>query len=102
MSIWSSLLEAAIPLILSAAQSIADSAVDGASLNKDQKQALYGAYVLINLYGDDIVESTENIYDNASLDALSSFASDTLAEAGIMVPIIPAELEYPSKPEPEG
>ena len=46
-------------------------------------------YNIIKVYGDDIVESTENEYDNAALDVLAVFCADTLAEAGIFVPEIP-------------
>ena len=87
------LLENAFPLVLQAAQKLADSAVDGANLGKDQKQALYAGYVIINTHFDDLVESTANEYDDQLLDALSAFCADTLEEAGISVPVIPEELE---------
>ena len=72
-------------------------------LNKDQKQLLYSGYVLLNTWADDIVESSENTYDDDALQILSDFAADTLAEAGIIVPVIPDELlEKPGEePVPE-
>ena len=92
MSVFTDLLEKALPIVLSGAKKIADAKVDGALLNKDQKQALYAGYVVIQVYGDDLVESTENEFDDAGLDALAEFCVDTLDEAGVTVPIIPDEL----------
>ena len=92
MSVFGDLLEMAAPVLLKALETFADSYVEGSSLNKDQKQLIYSAYVLINVWGDDLVESTENTYDNAALEVLSAFAKDTLEEAGIGVPLIPDEL----------
>ena len=100
MSFLSDLLKTSFPLILKVVKALADSQIDGATLNKDQKQALYSGYVVINTWFDDLVESTENEYDNAGLEVLSDFCADKLAEAGIVVPDIPDELlESPPKDE---
>lgn len=102
MSLLTDILDLGLPLILSGAKSVADSYVDGATLNKDQKQALYAAYVAINVYGDDIVESSANPYDEQALVTLSDFCKDTLEEAGIVVPVIPdVLLEAPPVSSPD-
>ena len=93
MSFWNDLLKAAWPLLLKAAQSIVDSQVDGAEMNKDQRQIVYTAYVVGNVWGDDFVESTENTYDDEALNALMESCADLLLEAGVAVPVIPDELE---------
>lgn len=100
MSVFTDLLEASAPLLISTAKSIADGFVDGATLNKDQKQAMFTAYVVINVWGDDLVESTENEYDDVFLTELSDFIKDQLGEAGITVPVIPDELLEAAPPEP--
>jgi len=92
MSLLDDILKVAIAPILGAAGHLADTAVDGAKLGKKSKQALWTAFNIIMVHGDDIVESTENEYDNQGLEALASFCQDTLAEAGITVPVIPDEL----------
>ena len=97
MSIWTDLLEKAWPLILKAAQGLADSQVDGATLSANQKRYLYTAYVAIQVHGVDLVANTANPYDDAGLEALAEFAKDTLAEGGITVPDIPV-FEDPSAP----
>lgn len=92
MSLLDDILKVAVAPILSAAGSLADAAVDGATLGKKGKQALWTAYNIAMVHGDDIVESTENEYDNAALKVLAEFCADTLAEAGIIVPVIPDAL----------
>ena len=93
MGFFDDLVKIAFPLILSAVESIADSQVDGASLSSEQKGWLYSGYVLINVNFDKIVESTDNEYDDQTLQSLSDFAADTLQEGGITVPFIPPELQ---------
>ncbi len=89
MSILGDIVKVAWPLLLRAAQGIADSQVDGATISPAQKKIIYAAYVVIKTHGVDLVDSTDNPYDNAALDALAEFAADTLLEGGINVPIIP-------------
>ena len=86
MSVWTNLLQSALPAILSLAQTLADSQVKGEELTKDFKQALYLAYCAIQIYGKNLVLSTANPYDDMALEELAKFAKDTLKEAGIDVP----------------
>lgn len=99
MGLFGDIYNAVIPI----AQGLADNFVAGENLNKDQKQGLYIAYVAAKVYGDDIVESTENEYDDVGLEALADFCADTLEEAGIIVPVIPDELleAPPADEQPE-
>ncbi|KKL58518.1 hypothetical protein LCGC14_2224570 [marine sediment metagenome] len=97
MSVWSDLLEVALPLVLKAAQGLADGQVDGATLSAKQKQYLYTAYVAIQVHGVDLVSNTQNPYDDMGIEALAVFAKDTLEEAGIRVPEIPV-FEDPTAP----
>lgn len=90
MSWITDLIELAAPVVLAAAQKMADSAVDGAEINADQKKALWNAHNLIATYGTDLVDSTANPYDDMTLKELKEFARDTLEEAGIQVPLVPA------------
>ena len=100
MSFLSDFAKTIFPIVLSGAKSLADSQVDGLDLNEDQRKAFYSAYVEINVWFDDIVNDTENEYDNAGLEALSEFLADTLQEAGIDVPEIPEDLfDVPEKEE---
>ena len=92
MSIFTDILDVALPLILSTANKIADGMVKGEELNKDQKQALYAAYVIIKVYGDDLVNATSNPYDDQALAELADFAADTLSEAGVELPSIPSDI----------
>jgi hypothetical protein len=92
MSWITDLLENAFPLILNTAKQIADGLIKGENLNRDQKQALYSAYVIIKVHGDELAESTANTFDDDGLRTLAEFCEDTLAEAGIDVPIIPEDL----------
>ena len=92
MGFFADLIENLAPVVLAGVQTLADGLVKGETLNKDQKQTLYSGYVLMETWGDDLVESTENTYDDAALESLASFCKDTLEEAGIQVPIIPEEL----------
>ena len=79
------LLKPLFPVVLSSLEALADGWVDGSELKKDQKQLLLSGYVLLNTHVDDLVESSENEYDDAGLEALSDFCKDTLFEAGIDV-----------------
>lgn len=97
MSVFSDLLEVALPLVLRAAQGLADSQVDGATLSAKQKQYLYTAYTAIKVHGVDLVANTQNPYDDMGIEALADFAKDTLEEAGIKVPDIPV-FEDPKAP----
>lgn len=102
MSIFEDILKMSLPVILATAQKLADAAVDGATLSADLKGVLYEAYVVIQIHGEKLVDSTDNPYDNEGLDALAEFAADTLLEAGIEVPEIPAAVfEEPEKEEDE-
>ena len=92
MSLFEDLLKVVFPLALEGVKKLADSQVDGATLSKDQKRALYIGYVAIELKFQELVASTDNEFDDAGLAALSGFAQDTLEEAGIEVPDIPLEL----------
>jgi len=85
MSVFDDLFKIVFPIILPGLESLADGWVDGSELKKDQKQLLLSGYVLLNTHADDLVESTENEYDDEGLMALSDFCKDTLAEAGIDV-----------------
>ena len=103
MSLWNELLERAAPLLVEGAKSVADNFVDAQTLTKDQKQAMYTAYYVINVWGDDLVESSENEYDDVLLAGLSSFIEDTFDEAGIELHPVPEELEVePEQPAEDG
>lgn len=82
MAFLDDLIKSAFPLILSGVGSLADSQVAGAELNVDQLRLLYVGRELIETYGDELVASSENTYDDQALDALAAFAKDTLIEAG--------------------
>ena len=89
MSIFSDVLKLAWPLILKAAQSLADAQVKGEDLSKEQLSYLYSAYVIIKANGLRLVASTDNPYDDAGLEELASFCADTLMEASIQIPAVP-------------
>lgn len=93
MSLWKDLVELVFPLVLTTAKSIADSQIKGEELTIDQQEAFYTAYVIIDVYGDKLVESTKNEYDDQTLQALKEVAADSLLEAGIDVPEIPVFLD---------
>ena len=80
------------PAIVLGAGKLADSIVKGESLNKDQKQGLFMAYVVIKVGGDDVAESLDSAAFTLTIDELADFCADTLEEAGIDVPYIPEEL----------
>lgn len=80
------------PLILKSANSMLDSGVNGASLNHDQRKLLYTAYVVASVWGPDIVESTDNTYDDDALDSFLSLIEDTADEGSITLPNIPEEI----------
>ena len=100
MGFVGNLLLDALPTVLALAKQLADSQVKGEDLTKDYKQGLYLAYVAIKVYGDDLVESTANPYDDQVLAEVADFAKDTLAEAGIIVPEIPDDV-LEAQPEPK-
>lgn len=89
MSVFTDIVNLALPLVLKAAQSLADAQVDGATLSRDQKKYLYSAYTIIKVHGVEIVASTENPYDDMGVEELLVFLADTLGEAGIQLPAIP-------------
>ena len=93
MSLFGDLFKVAFPTILSALKAIGDSQVKGENLSSEQLAYLYSGYVLIKTNFAKLVESTENEFDDEALNALAEFAADTLAEAGIQVPVIPVELQ---------
>jgi len=92
MSLFEDLLKVVFPLALEGIKKLADSQVDGATLSKDQKRALYLGYIAVELKFKELVDSTDNEFDDAGMAALSEFARDTLEEAGIETPVIPLEL----------
>lgn len=92
MSWLTDLFKIIFPVALDGLKLLADSEIDGAKLNKDQKSGLYLTYIALKTNFKRIVESTENDYDDQTLQKLVELAEDTLTEAGIEIPIIPPEI----------
>jgi hypothetical protein len=92
MGFWDSVLEKGAPLILAGVEKLADHYVKGENLNVDQKRILWNGYNLLSTFGTDIVNSTENTYDNAAVSKLLDFCIDTAGEAGLELPTIPDEI----------
>jgi len=86
------LLKSSFPLIVGAVENIADVAVDGADLSTDQLRALYAGYVVLSVKGVSLANSTDNEYDDVGIGSLIGFCADTLDEAGLELPDVPARL----------
>lgn len=92
MSWLNDLFKILFPVALDGIKMLADAEIDGATLSKDQKSVLYFAYIGLRTNFQRVVDSTDNEYDDQTLQRLVELAEDTLTEAGIEIPVIPPEL----------
>ena len=98
MTLIGDLLDAVYPFALSFLGNMGDKAIDGTTLNADQKRSVYNAYIELKLWAVKIAASTENPYDDATVLEAISLAEDTLTEAGLPIPLIP---KFVDSDEPE-
>ena len=93
MSLLSDLVKFVYPLALQGLEILADSQIDGAKLNSDQKKSVYYAYLGLKMWGVKFVTDTENPYDDQAVQSALRVAEKTLGEAGVPLPSVPPELE---------
>lgn len=89
MSLFDDLVSAIFPFALSFLGKVGDEQIDGATLNADQRRAVFTGYIALKVWGTKIVGDSGNTYDDAAVKEAITLAEDTLTEAGIAIPAIP-------------
>jgi hypothetical protein len=82
------ILQTLAPLIINAAQEIADRIIDGEKLTPDAIKGLKAGYFLGKLYLQDVVNKTVTTIDNEGLESFFELVEDIFKEANVTIPVV--------------
>ncbi|KKN73959.1 hypothetical protein LCGC14_0395240 [marine sediment metagenome] len=88
MSFWTTSLSLLAPVFIRGAKSAIDARVKGEELSEDQVKGIQSGYALAKVWLRDVVEDTDNNYDDRGLELFFETCEDTAEEGGFQLPTI--------------
>ena len=77
-----------LPLAIQGLTPILDAAVNGEKLNATAVKGIQTTYAAACIWGQDVVDSTENELDNVALEEFKKLAEDTSREGSFPLPVL--------------
>ena len=88
MSILTSSLSLLVPMVIRIVRGTIDNYVKGEELTPDAIKGIQTGYCLAKLWLQDVVDSTDNTYDDESLKLFFQTCEDTADEGGFVLPTV--------------